>query len=722
MHTWRFMALLFLGCAAFGNAAEEPPGWIIESPDAVEYDLSTGIATVTNGVVVRHGDIVLTAQRAIVNQVSGEVQAEGDVRISGQDILWSGQRLRYNLNTRRFIGEDTRTGQPPLFMKGDVVVGDQSNNVYVAANALLTTDDYAQPGYSIRAKTMVIVPGEYIEAKHATLRFGDVPVFYFPHYRRDLKKHGNFWIIAPGYRSQYGAFLVTSYNWFWNERLDGAININGYTERGVGVGPDLRWHLPRLGEGTVRYWYIHDFDPGSDPSGNPIPSDRDRVYFSHQGTLRSNLTIKSVVAYQSDAQIVRDFFETEYRQNIQPRTFVEVNQAWPNFGLNLLVQPRVNDFWETVERLPDVKLSGLRQQIGRTPLYYESDSSVGYFEHKFPDSPTNEPFAAFRFDTFHQVVLPRTFFGWLNVTPRVGGRYTHYGEASGPGATTSEEDRGVFNTGAEVSFRASRLWIGPHSKFWQVDGLRHIIEPSVNYAYVPNPNVPPARLPQFDSQLPTTRLLPIEFPDYNSIDSIDSQNVLRLGLANKLQTKRRGNVDNVVYWALVTDWRLDPNPGQTTFSDLYSDLDLKPFSWLTLSSGLRFDLSTHQWNETDNSITIVPHDVWSLTVGHRYLREVENEGPSSGYDIYYGTIYYRFNQNWAGRAFVLRQESDGTYLEQQYTLYRDFRSWTSAVSFRIRNEPTGPTDYTVAVTFSLKALPRFKLGEDSSKPTLLLGG
>jgi len=53
-------------------------------------------------------------------------------------------------------------------------------------------------------------------------------------------------------------------------------------------------------------------------------------------------------------------------------------------GLNAFAQFRVNDFQETVERLPDVKLTGLRQQIGPTPLYYESESSVGYFRHLFP--------------------------------------------------------------------------------------------------------------------------------------------------------------------------------------------------------------------------------------------------------------------------------------------------------------------------------------------------
>ena len=95
--------------------------------------------------------------------------------------------------------------------------------------------------------------------------------------------------------------------------------------------------------------------------------------------------------------------------------------------------------------------------------------------------------------------------------------------------------------------------------------LRHIVEPSVNYVFVPTPNYRPDQLPQFDREIPSLRLLPIEYPDYNAIDAIDSQNVLRLTLRNKLQTRREDGIQNLVNWALYTDWRLDPRPGEINF-------------------------------------------------------------------------------------------------------------------------------------------------------------
>ena len=177
-------------------------------------------------------------------------------------------------------------------------------------------------------------------------------------------------------------------------------------------------------------------------------------------------------------------------------------------------------------------------------MFYESESSVGYFRHRFANDITNY-YAAFRGDTYHQVTVPFTFFDWLNFLPRLARRYTYYGEAQGPGAMTTEHNRTLFNTGAELTFKASRVWPAVSSSFFEMNGLRHIIQPSINYVYVPRPSVAPQQLPQFDTELPTTRLLPIEFPDYNAIDAIDAQNVLRLSLHNKFQTKRKDGVANL---------------------------------------------------------------------------------------------------------------------------------------------------------------------------------
>ena len=101
--------------------------------------------------------------------------------------------------------------------------------------------------------------------------------------------------------------------------------------------------------------------------------------------------------------VLRDFFEREFRTDPQPKTFVELSQLNSNWSLDFLAHAQVNEFFRTVERLPDVRLRGLRQQIGVTPIYYESDSSIAYLRYRDAlAGGTN--YAAFRGDTYHQLV------------------------------------------------------------------------------------------------------------------------------------------------------------------------------------------------------------------------------------------------------------------------------------------------------------------------------
>ena len=434
--------------------------------------------------------------------------------------------------------------------------------------------------------------------------------------------------------------------------------------------------------------------------------------------------------YQTDTNVVREFFEGDYRLDPQPRTFVEVNRFWQNFNVNTYVQPQVNSFLETIERLPEVRVTGLRQQLWETPLYYQSESSAGYYQRRYGETngiQTGLDYAATRVDTYHQLLLPHTFFDWLNVTPRVGGRYTYYGDASGAGATTDEVSRWVLDTGAEVSTKASRVWPGAHNRFFQVEGLRHIAEPYVNYAYIPNPSAYGTNeLPQFDYEMPSLRLLPINLPDYNSIDSIQSENVLRLGLRNKFQTKREGKVVNLIDWNVYADWRLHREAGQSTFSDLYSDFTIRPRSWLTFESLTRYEIEDGQFRMSLTTVSIHPSTAWSWTVGQFYTRDDLSGSPTAlgpGDNICTSTLLFRLNENWGFRASHYYDARSGTLREQDYTIYRDMRSWTAALAFRMRDDSnSSEDDFTVTFTFSIKAAPRYGRGAEVGTPYWLLGG
>jgi len=727
------------------SSAQQEESWAVQVLNRIipglpegrmEYDLASGLARGTNGIYVKYGNATLSADSAVLNEPTGEVEADGHVRIESGDQIWVGEHIRYNFKTHQMRSEEFRTGKPPVFAAGRKLEGNTTNHTYNARHVFVTTDDVSNPATRVRASRIKIVPGKYVEMWNAVLYVDGVPAFYFPYYRRNLGEHANNFNFLPGYRTAYGAYLMNTYTWYFNDAVDGKIHLDYREKRGVGVGPDLSLHLGQWGEAAFKYYYLNDQNPNTGTNGTPwtngIPENRQRVYFGWQAAPATNLNLKALVNYQSDPLVLHDFFEGDYRNNPQPNTFTEVNKYWNNWSLDAETTPQVNDFFNQVERLPDVRLTGFRQQVFGTPLYYESESSAGYYRMYFTDTnaPTPPNYSASRVDTFRQLLLPWIFFNWLNVTPRVGGRLTYYSTESGPGGTNDETLRKVFNTGVETSFKASQLWAGATNSFLAINGLRHIIAPSVTYAYVPAPSTPPAQLPQFDSALPSLLLLPVQFPDYNNIDSIDSENVIRFGLRNTLQTKRDGQLDNLLDWNVVLDWRLTPGRNQNnldepfskqeTFSDLYSDLAFKPRSWIVFDSQLRYAINGGDLNLAFHQLTFTPNEHWSWGLGYWYLRS-GFDGFTQDNDYITSTYFYRLNDNWGLRLQHDFNAADGRLQEQGYTLYRDLRSWTGALTFRVVDNGTGPIDYTIAFSFSLKARPKTPLGGDAVNPYHLVG-
>ena len=726
----RYSLLLSIaGVSALPLAAAEKPAFQFQvlsaTPDTeFKMDYRTGIATGTGGVIFISGNAVLSADKVTLvrdanDENSGEVLAEGKVRIQRGQQIWIGESIRYNFVTGHMQAESFRTGQPPFFVAGVSLDANVETGVYTGYGVTLTTDDYEEPLQAVHASSVGIAEGEYVEVYSAAVKASGIPVFWLPYMKRSLRTHPSFFTLLPGYRNRDGAYALTSYQWFQEDYLETALRLDYRTKRGLGTGVDVNYDAGQLGKGDLSYYWMRDQEAGYDSRGNVIDPSRQRFRLFHEAFIQPDFTAQAMVRYQSDEYLVRDFFESEYRDNVQPGSYVELHKAWSDFSLNILAQPQLNNFQETVERLPDIKFSAHRQQLGELPLYYESETDVGWFQRRFAYDPAGD-YSAFRGDSYHQVVWPNMFFGWLNVMPRVGGRFTYYSEADGQGATTTSQTRGVFNTGGELTVKASRLWSGVENKFWDVSGLRHIIQPAINYIYVPEPNVRPPDLPQFDYELDSIRLLPVEFPDYNAIDAIDARNTLRLGLFNKVQTKRRDQLANLFQWNAYTDWRLDKQPGQRTFSDAFSEIDFAPRDWLLFTSELRLDVADAEMLESNHYLTFTPQANWSWQVGHRYMRD-DPARAITGNNLFINRLYYKLNENWGLSTYQYFDIDKGELQEHTYSIYRDLRSWTGALSFRFRNDEQRGDEFTVAFVFSLKAAPKVKAGEGRLNSTRLFG-
>ena len=691
-----------------------------EDSSDLTVDLTTGETVATNGVSVVYGPVRMDAEQMRLDQQSGWIRAEGNVLLQSATNIWVGDSLSYNLSDQQIEAMDFRTGQSPAFVYGRYLGGSTSaepGESLIARDAYFTTDDTAEPGYRVSAGRVKVVPGEYVSARNATLFYHDVPLFWLPYYRQSLKKDGNRFVFRPGYRSRFGAYLNSSYLWSFNESLQGQMDLDLRTRRGIAAGPKVEYDSEDFGQGSIEYKHFWDRNPDLFSDGRNIDSNRYRLDFSHWWMPRTNLQIRARASKLSDPFVHADFFENDFRTDPQPKTFVEIRQFWDNFSAGLTFQPRLNTFFEQTERIPELTLSSYRQELGETGLFYESRSSLGYYQKRFADLSSSD-YSAYRADTYHQILQPNTYFGWLNVTPQAGVRATEYGESDGPGATTSSETRFVADMGVDLSAKASRTWRGYRNSFWDLRGLRHLLQPSIHYIYVPDPSADPGQLPQFDPVIPSLRLLPSHFPDYESVDAIEGRHNVRFGLFNKLQTYRGDELQNFVHWGLFMDWRLDDRPGVTELSDIYSDLDWRMQRWLSLTSEFRWDTSENRARLADHRLVIDPYDDWSFAVGHRYIRH--NDLFGEGNNLFSTSLYYWLDDNWSFNATHFFEGRSSTLQEQIYSVYRDHSSFSTALRFRVREPQFQKKDFTISLEFSLKGFPGAEPGTHTNQPEYLL--
>jgi LPS-assembly protein len=482
----------------------------------------------------------------------------------------------------------------------------------------------------------------------------------------------------------------------------------------------------------LKTYYIQDQNPllnrTSLPRGS-VPTGRYRLSLEDQTNFTDDIYGIVDITKLSDEFVMQDFYQSEFRIDPVPDNVVALTKADPLYTLTAIGRFQANSFFEQTERLPEVVLDIKRHAPFNGPIFYEGESGFADLRRNFARGSGFEDYSTTRIDTFHQLFYPNTYFGWLSVVPRAGFRGTYYGETRDLGKTifTPSEDplvpdfllpdpthdmpigdagdtyRTVFNAGVEASFKVSREWEEVQTRAFGLDGLRHIIQPFTNFSWVSTNGVDPREILQFDRFEPSTQLRPIDFPQFTSIDSIDRWTVWRLGVRNRLQTRRD---DLTVSWLdleTYVDVNFDNSYDRTPYSNLFNKLRFTPLPWATLVINSQVPAFDKGFTEVNTSVVVQPVANVQLSLGHRYL----NQDPffnNSSLIVVGG--YYRLNDNW---GFGIQEQYEATthVLEQQrYSIYRDLTSWVASFGAVVRDNG-GVKEYGVLLTFTLKAFPRF---------------
>ncbi|MGI8432498.1 MAG: LPS-assembly protein LptD [Chthoniobacterales bacterium] len=732
---------LFFLLAARSALAEDlggPGSLPIEINSTGQTTYENGLATARDHVAIHFGDTDIYSDFAQYDSAKRELLLKGNVRIYRGVSLYLGEEATYNLDSKAILARNMRSGTYPYLISGETI-DSFSDAEYKIKNGSFTTDDVEKPDFQLKATGARIYPDDRVIFRNVTLYVGKIPIFWWPYLYQPLDQSFSY-AIAPAYLSSWGPSLLGQITFPIGEKISATLRLDYRTRRGEAIGFDATVHYGKddKSEAKITTYYLQDQNPLLNRTSLPrgaIPTGRYRYTVENRTKVTDDLELTTDITKLSDPFILQDFFPSEFRVNPRPDNNVAATYTQENYALTAYARYQLNQFFETTERLPEVDLDIKRQPLFKTGIFYQGETSIAELSRNFPTGSPFTDYSAFRVDTFHQLTYPNTYFGFLSVVPRIGFRETYYNETRDLGSTiftpstdplapefplpnpgfnptsgqavplvlTGNTLRSVFNAGLETSFKISRTWEQVQSRALGFDGLRHIIQPYANLSYVSNPTADPLSILQFDRAQPSTKLKPIDFPQYTSIDSLDNWTIARLGVRNRLQTRRD---DLTVSWLELDtyfDVNIDNPFDRTQFSNVFNKLSFTPVPWATLVIDSQLPLLDKGFTEVDTSIRFQPTANSQITLGHRYLRDNPFFLNSSLYTI---GGYYRINDNWGVGAFGVYEATTNIFEQQRYSIYRDLTSWVASVGGIVRNNGS-VKEYGVLLTFTLKAFPKF---------------
>ncbi len=653
----------------------EAPGPIATRADKLDVNRETGDITADGNVVIRKGDVVLKADHVRCNVNTEGVKAWGNVELRRGEDVWRGESVNGNFRTREWDAINIGVESRPFVVEASRTSRGAANSYELEGARVTTcTNGMGDAHYSLSARRLTLVPGENLSGYGAVLRLGSVPVMYLPYWSHSLQEDSG-WRLRPGYSSRWGAYLLSSYRYRLNPYLRAETHLDGRTERGLAVGQDFKWaDTNSLWHGDLALYYADDSKPvdedtiGVDPD---LDNERYRIRARHQVNLSDRDYLLAQGNYLSDPEILEDFFEREFRNSREPENYASLMHRGEGYTAGALLQSRLNDFYESVDRLPEFTLDVVRRQLGDSGFYYESASGAAFLQKRWSSVTTNaDDYSTFRFDSSHMVYYPGKYFGFLNVVPRGGARVTYYSDTretertlvsvrttvtnrvvrngftnlvvtTGTQTNTLYRDiargsdvRALAELGAEFSFKAFKAWEGG-----VVTPLRHIVEPYANYTLVPKPSVEPESLYQFDR-----------------VDALDQQHIVLLGTRNKLQTKQEDRPFDILDADFNTILNLDPDADQESFTDVYGDIEWRPTGWFSLDVDGIVNVDQSELSRFNGRAVVHGSETWESYLEYRYRLDESS--------LLLADITFSPNRDWSLNGYTRYEFENDARLEE----------------------------------------------------------
>lgn len=456
--------------------------------DNLEYLSRTKTYIARGSVRINFDDATLKADEMLLDSSTSDAVATGHVIYEDPEAVVKADKMELNLRTKLgtvYNGYIFYKSQN-FHIRGENIkkVGDKS---FYFNKATLTSCDAEIPSWHIEGENIETTQHENLSAWHTKLYIGNTPVFYTPYFWTPIIKERQTGLLIPsfGYSSTNGQYYKQGFFWAIKENQDATLYLDYYSEKKLAEGLDYRYILSPETNGELWIYHARDNEPSRDLL---------EIKSYH------NLKLKYDTSAYFKMHAVNEF---DYYEALDSTSYKRFGlSSWGANPFGFASDERLQKYLESDLHVSKPYNGGRTYLLAQARQSLESGSGeipqslpeIGFIVNTLSWGPFSLNAAAkgvnfwrrFGQDGLRFDLNPNFYLSYgklINITQKIGLRETAYFLDS----PVVNKYRSLFDLSTTLSTRFIR----------QYPSFVHIIEPSLEYAYIPPHETD--NIPFFDS-------------------------------------------------------------------------------------------------------------------------------------------------------------------------------------------------------------------------------
>lgn len=516
-------------------------------------------------VQIETTELLLRADEIDYNEQTHYAEARGSVRFfhyeRGEQL--EAERAEYFLNTEQGKFFEVRGSthvevgyRPGLFITPNPFVfqgkwAERLQDRYILYDGFITDCQLPKPWWTFRGTKFDIIPGKRAIAYKTQFRVRKTPIFYLPAFYKSLEEQprkSGFLMPSAGNSSRRGKMVKAGYFWAINRSYDLTYSPQLFTQRGLAHNVDFRGKPAQQADFDFLLYGVNDRGFKQE-DGTRLKQGGYLMSFHGKAELPWGFRGRGDINYLS-AFVFRQAFTESFNEAVFSETHSRAyaTRQWDSYSLNVLFE-RLQNFQTAdpgdhivLRKLPSVEFNSRDRLVSERvlPIWVSFESSASLVRRTQPLFQTRQ--FVDRFDAQPHVMTAVRWKGFT-LLPGFSLRETKYGSTRCEGDICGQ---GVLRSTREFNLdlitpSLARVFTKPPS--WLGEQVKHVIEPRAGFRWL-------SGIEDFS-----------RFIRFDETELVSNTKEIEYSITNRLYSKRKSTVREVLSWQVWQKRYLDPNLG-----------------------------------------------------------------------------------------------------------------------------------------------------------------